>query len=86
MVVFLVTAVRHAAVPFNTIIDTECQAGTKESVVELTINNAGIHDTARALYISINAVSRTLKNSLSAGNYTTFAEFIGSPFFEMYEM
>lgn len=40
-----------------------CQHGMKEPVVDLTMNNAGIRDTARALHISINAVVRTLKNS-----------------------
>ncbi|EQC1057374.1 TPA: hypothetical protein RG501_RS20710 [Providencia rettgeri] len=32
-------------------------------MVELTINNAGIRDTARALHISINTAIHTLKNS-----------------------
>ncbi|MDC9607143.1 IS1-like element transposase [Xenorhabdus griffiniae] len=40
-----------------------CQAGIKEQVVDLAMNNAGIRNTARALHISINAVVRTLKNS-----------------------
>ncbi|SIP74700.1 Insertion element iso-IS1N protein insA (fragment) [Xenorhabdus innexi] len=40
-----------------------CQAGIKEQVVDLAMNNAGIRDTARALHISINAVVRVLKNS-----------------------
>ena len=35
----------------------------KERFNFLTMNNAGIRDTARALHISINAVVRTLKNS-----------------------
>lgn len=39
-----------------------CQAGVKEHVVDLAMNNAGIRDTARALHISINAVVRVLKN------------------------
>lgn len=40
-----------------------CQPGTKDKIIDLTMNNAGIRDTARALHISINAVIRTLKNS-----------------------
>lgn len=40
-----------------------CQPGTKDKIIDLTMNNAGIRDTARALHISINAVVRTLKNS-----------------------
>lgn len=40
-----------------------CQHGTKDKIINLTMNNAGICDTARALHISINAVVRTLKNS-----------------------
>lgn len=39
-----------------------CLPGMKEQIVDLTMNNAGIRDTARALHISINAVVRTLKN------------------------
>ncbi|WP_099137728.1 IS1 family transposase [Xenorhabdus innexi] len=38
-----------------------CQAGIKEQVVDLAMNNAGIRDTARALHISINAVVRGFK-------------------------
>lgn len=41
-----------------------CQQGMKEKIVDLAMNNAGIRDTARALHISINAVVRTLKNSI----------------------
>lgn len=40
-----------------------CQPGTKDKIIDLTMNNAGIRDTARVLHISINAVVRTLKNS-----------------------
>ena len=40
-----------------------CQQGMKAQIVDPAMNNAGIHDTARALHISINAVVRTLKNS-----------------------
>ena len=40
-----------------------CQPGMKEQIVDLAMNNAGFRDTARPLYISINAVVRTLKNS-----------------------
>ena len=40
-----------------------CQPGMKDQIVDLAMSNAGIRDTARALYISINAVVRTLKNS-----------------------
>ncbi|MBJ9970233.1 IS1 family transposase [Providencia rettgeri] len=40
-----------------------CQPGTKDKIIDLTMNNAGIRDTARAWHISINAVVRTLKNS-----------------------
>ncbi len=40
-----------------------CQPETKDKIIDLTMNNAGIRDTARALHISINAVVRTLKNS-----------------------
>ncbi len=40
-----------------------CQPGTKDKIIDLTMNNAGIRDTARALHISINAVVCTLKNS-----------------------
>ncbi|MFB9997005.1 IS1-like element transposase [Providencia rustigianii] len=40
-----------------------CQPGTKDKIIDLTMNNAGICDTARALHISINTVVRTLKNS-----------------------
>ncbi len=39
------------------------QPGTKDKIIGLSMNNAGIRDTARALHISINAVVRTLKNS-----------------------
>lgn len=39
-----------------------CRPGIKEQIVDLTMNNAGIRDTARALHISINAVVRVLKN------------------------
>ncbi|WP_275075211.1 IS1 family transposase [Providencia rettgeri] len=38
-----------------------CQPGTKDKIIDLTMNNAGIRDTARALHISINAVVRTFK-------------------------
>ncbi|MEQ5434099.1 IS1 family transposase [Providencia huaxiensis] len=38
-----------------------CQPGTKDKIIDLTMNNAGIRDTARALNISINAVVRTFK-------------------------
>ncbi|WP_187655748.1 IS1 family transposase, partial [Xenorhabdus sp. PB62.4] len=38
-----------------------CQAGIKEQVVDLAMNNSGIRDTARALHISINAVIRGFK-------------------------
>ncbi|EUD06281.1 InsA N-terminal domain protein [Providencia alcalifaciens R90-1475] len=40
-----------------------CQPGTKDKTIDLTMNNAGIRDTAIALHISINEVVRTLKNS-----------------------
>lgn len=40
-----------------------CQPGTKDKIIDLTMNNAGIRDIARALHISINAVVRTLKNA-----------------------
>ncbi len=40
-----------------------CQAGIKEQVVALAMNNSGIRDTARTLHISINSVVRVLKNS-----------------------
>ncbi len=40
-----------------------CQLGTKDKIISLTMNNAGIRDTERALHISINAAVRTLKNS-----------------------
>ncbi len=40
-----------------------CLPGMKKPIVDIAMNNAGIHDTARALHISINAVVRTLKNS-----------------------
>lgn len=40
-----------------------CQPSTKDKIIDLTMNNAGIRDTARALHISINVVVRTLKNS-----------------------
>lgn len=40
-----------------------CQPGAKDKIIDPTMNNAGIRDTARALHISINAVVRTLKNS-----------------------
>ncbi|ENN8378977.1 hypothetical protein ACAX46_004449 [Providencia rettgeri] len=39
------------------------QPETKDKIIDLTMNNVGIRDTARALYISINAVFCTLKNS-----------------------
>nr|WP_232370362.1 IS1 family transposase [Xenorhabdus lircayensis] len=38
-----------------------CQAGIKEQIIYLTMNNSGIRDTARTLHISINAVVRTPK-------------------------
>ncbi|XWR71201.1 IS1 family transposase ISPmi3 (plasmid) [Providencia manganoxydans] len=38
-----------------------CQPGTQDKIIDLTMNNAGIRDTVRALHISINAVVRTLK-------------------------
>lgn len=38
-----------------------CQAGMKAQIVDLTMNNAVIRDTARALHVSINTVVRTLK-------------------------
>ncbi|MGF7483996.1 IS1 family transposase [Providencia sp. SP181] len=41
-----------------------CQPGTKDKIIDLTMNNAGIRDTARALHISINAVVRTFKKLL----------------------
>lgn len=47
-------------------IDYEYRAslpGTKDKIIDLTMNNAGIRDTARALHISSNAVVRPLKNS-----------------------
>lgn len=40
-----------------------CHPGTKDKIIDLTMNNAGIRDTERGLHISINAVVRTLKNS-----------------------
>nr|UNJ79915.1 insertion sequence protein [Providencia sp.]UNJ80141.1 insertion sequence protein [Providencia sp.] len=40
-----------------------CQPGTKDKILNLTMNNAGIRDTARTFHISINAVVCTLKNS-----------------------
>ncbi|MBO1915819.1 hypothetical protein J4727_02265 [Providencia rettgeri] len=47
-----------------------CQPGTKDKIIDLTMNNAGIHD-ARAWHISINAVVRTLKTLATAGNVFT---------------
>lgn len=40
-----------------------CQPRMKEQIVDLAMHNAGIGDTARALYISINAIVCTLKSS-----------------------
>ncbi|WP_272664186.1 MULTISPECIES: IS1-like element transposase [unclassified Providencia] len=40
-----------------------CQPGTKDKIIDLTMNNAGIRDTVRALHIRISVVVRTLKNS-----------------------
>lgn len=38
-----------------------CQLDTKDKIIDLTMNNAGIRDTAKARHISINAVVRPLK-------------------------
>ncbi len=49
-----------------------CQLGTKNKIIGLTMNNAGIRDIASVLHISINTVVRTFQNSLAAaGNLFT---------------
>lgn len=63
-VVSSVTVVSPANAPSNSIMPiAPASLERKDQIVNLAMNNAGIRDTARALYISINAVVRTLKNS-----------------------
>ena len=38
-----------------------CRPGTKEKIVEMTMNGAGTRDTGRVLKISPNTVTKTLK-------------------------
>ncbi|WP_121575849.1 IS1-like element transposase [Brenneria alni] len=37
--------------------------GTKEKIVDMTMNDSGVRDTRRVLKISMNAVMSTLKSS-----------------------
>ena len=39
-----------------------CRPGTKEKIVEMTMNGSGTRDTGRVLNISPNTVTKVLKN------------------------
>ncbi|MCH5260663.1 MAG: IS1 family transposase [Lachnospiraceae bacterium] len=45
-----------------------CRAGTKEKIVEMTMNGAGTRDTGRVLKISPNTVTKVLKKRENSQN------------------
>ncbi|MGL9751853.1 MAG: IS1 family transposase [Symbiopectobacterium sp.] len=51
-----------------------CQPGMTDQLIDLVMNNADIHDTARALHISINAVDRLKRLNRKTLGYSKSSE------------